>query len=99
MALFKEILPLRVIPYWSVGEIRQSGQNASENLIRRTFNGVTFRSIKGSRYCSGILLAGLQAKVAATIFSPASLPDFVSFARDSEILPLRVLHHMFSKIG
>jgi hypothetical protein len=53
----------------------------------------------GSRYCSGILLAGLQAKVAAIIFSPASLPDFVNFARDSEILPLRFLHHIFSKKG
>ena len=53
----------------------------------------------GSRYCSGILLAGLQAKVAAIIFSPASLPDFINFARDSEILPLRFLHHIFSKIG
>jgi len=47
MALFKEILPLRVIPQWSVGEIRQSGKNAPENLIRRTFNGVMFRSIMG----------------------------------------------------
>ena len=99
MALFKEILPLRVIPHWSVGEIRPCGKNASENHIRRTFNGVTFRSIMGSRYCSGILLAGLQAKVAAIIFSPASLPDFINFARDSEILPLRFLHHIFSKIG
>ena len=69
-----------------MGEIRQSGKNASGNLIRRTFNGVTFVSIIGSRYCSGILLAGLQAEVAAIIFSPASSPDVVKFARESEAL-------------
>jgi len=69
-----------------VGEIRPPGKNASENLIRRTFNRVTFRSIIGSRYCPGILLAGLQAGVAAIIFSPASSPDVVNFARESEAL-------------
>ena len=69
-----------------MGKIRQSGKNTSENLIRRTFNGVKFRSIIGSRYCSRILLAGLQAEVAAIIFSPASSPDAVNFARESEAL-------------
>jgi hypothetical protein len=44
----------------------------------------------GSRYCSGILLAGLQAKVAAIIFSPVSSPNVVNFARESEALPLRL---------
>jgi hypothetical protein len=67
-----------------VGEIRRPGKNASENLIRRKFNGVTFRSIIGSRYCPGILLAVLQAEVAAIIFSPASSPDVVNFVRESE---------------
>ena len=71
-----------------MGEIRQSGKNASENLIRRTFNRVTFRSIIGSRYCSEILLAGLQAEVAAIKFSQASSPDVVNFARESEVLLL-----------
>jgi hypothetical protein len=69
-----------------MGEIRQSGKNASENLIRRTLSEVKFRSIIGSGYCSGILLAGLQAEVAAIIFSPASSPDVVNFARESETL-------------
>jgi hypothetical protein len=69
-----------------MGEIRQSGKKASENLIRRTFNGVTFRSIIGSRYCCGILLADLQAEVAAIIFSPASSPDAINFARESDAL-------------
>jgi len=71
-----------------VAEIRQSGKNASENIIRRTVNGVTFRGIVGSRYCSGILLAGLQADVAAIIFSSASPPDVVNSARESEALRL-----------
>ena len=58
--------------------------NASENLIRRTFSGVTFGNIIGFRYCPGILLAGQQAEVAAIIFSPASLPDVINFAWMSE---------------
>jgi hypothetical protein len=65
-----------------VGEIPQSGKNASENLIRRTFDGVTFRSIIGSPYCPGILLAGLQAEVAAIIFSPAILHGRVRHYED-----------------
>lgn len=67
-----------------MGEIRHSDKNASENLIKRTFSGVTFGSIIGSRCCPGILLAGLQAEVAAIIFSPASLPDVANFAWKSE---------------
>ena len=67
-----------------MGEIRQPGKNASENLIRRKFNGVTFRSIIGSRYCPGILLAVLQAEVAAIKFSQASSPYAVNFAWESE---------------
>jgi hypothetical protein len=47
---------------------------------------VTFRSIIGSRSCSGILLAGLQAEVAAIIFSPASPPDVFNFAWESKAL-------------
>jgi len=81
-AILDSILKRLFTEAW--GEIRQSGKNASENLIRRTFNGVIFRSIIGSRYCSGILLAGLQAEVAAIIFSPASSSDVVNFARESD---------------
>jgi hypothetical protein len=69
-----------------MGEIREFGKNASENLIRRTLSEVKFRSIIGSRYCSGIPLAGLQAEGAAIIFSPASSPGVVNFARESEAL-------------
>ena|GEM_PF-769964 len=35
---------------------------------------------------SGILLAGLQAEVAAIIFSPASSAEVVNCARESEAL-------------
>ena len=68
MALFKEILPLRVIPHWSVGEVRQSGKNASENLIRRTFSGVIFRSILGPRYSRGIHLLAYKLKLPPKYF-------------------------------
>ena len=44
------------------------------------------QSIIGYRFCCGILLAGLQAEVAAIIFSSASSPDVVNFAREREAL-------------
>jgi hypothetical protein len=43
-------------------------------------------SIIGYRFCCGVLLAGLQAEVAAIIFPPASSPDVVNFTREREAL-------------
>jgi hypothetical protein len=66
--------------FWSNASLKRgwiptSGKNTSEDLIRRTFSGITISSIIGPRDCSGILLFGLQAEVAAIIFPPASAPD------------------------
>jgi hypothetical protein len=63
-----------------VGEIQQSGKNAPKNLIRWTLNGVTFRSIIGSRSRSGVLLAGLQAEVCRHIISPGILAGHRPFS-------------------